>query len=171
VPLAVAVRRRRFRVLGLAALGAALVVIGWTAAGFWWIDGFLATRARYLAGVSSRRPNLVFLVANLSALAVATGPAVAAGLARLRDHSMWLLVGGALVVVAVADVSGMSKGEVERIWLPFTPWLLLAGAALSSPRSRGEPSRTSRVGPGATRWLLGQVTLTILIESLVRTPW
>ena len=60
----------------LAALGAACVVVGWTAAGFWWIDGFLATRARYLAGVSSRRPMLVFLVANLSALALATGPAV-----------------------------------------------------------------------------------------------
>ena len=171
VPLAVAVHRRRYRALGLAALGAAFVVVGWTAAGFWWIDGFLATHARYLAGVSSRRPILVFLVANLSALAIATGPAVAAGLARLRDHSMWLIVGAALVVVAIADVSGMSKGEVERIWLPFTPWLLLAGAALTSPDRSGEPTRTTRVRPGATGWLLGQVTLTILVESLVRTPW
>ena len=84
---------------------------------------------------------------------------------------MWLLVGAALVVVAIADLSGMSKGEVERIWLPFTPWLLLAGAALTSPDRSGEPTRTTRVRPGATGWLLGQVTLTILVESLVRTPW
>jgi methylthioxylose transferase len=168
VPLAVVVHRRRFRVLGLAALGAAGVVIAWTAAGFWWVDGFLATRARYLAGVSSRRPMLVFLVANLSALAIATGPAVAAGLARLRDHSMWLLVGAGVTVVLVADLSGMSKGEVERIWLPFTPWLLLAGAALA----RGDRSPdAARVPGGAIGWLLGQVGLTILVESLVRTPW
>ena len=30
----------------------------------------------------------------------------------------------------------MSKGEVERIWLPFTPWLLVASAALAPVRSR-----------------------------------
>ena len=37
--------------------------------------------------------------------------------------------------MVLADLSGMSKAEVERIWLPFLPWILLATAAL--PRRRG----------------------------------
>ena len=32
----------------------------------------------------------------------------------------------ALAMVAVADLSLMSKAEVERIWLPFLPWLMLS---------------------------------------------
>ena len=32
--------------------------------------------------------------------------------------------------VAAADLSRMSKAEVERIWLPFVPWLLIATAFL-----------------------------------------
>ncbi len=41
-----------------------------------------------------------------------------------------LLVGATTVVVIVADASAMSKGEVERIWLPFVPWLTLSFALL-----------------------------------------
>jgi hypothetical protein len=40
---------------------------------------------------------------------------------RLRDRQLWLLVGAALTAVLLADVSGLSKAEVERIWLPFAP--------------------------------------------------
>jgi hypothetical protein len=43
-----------------------------------------------------------------------------------------LLVGGAAAAVAIANVSGMSKGEVERIWLPFALWLLLACGAIET---------------------------------------
>ncbi|MCZ4500719.1 MAG: hypothetical protein JWQ74_3274, partial [Marmoricola sp.] len=32
--------------------------------------------------------------------------------------------------VLAADVSQMSRAEVERIWLPFVPWILLGTALL-----------------------------------------
>jgi hypothetical protein len=35
-----------------------------------------------------------------------------------------------MACVVVADLSGFSKGEVERIWLPFVPWVAVAAAAL-----------------------------------------
>ncbi len=96
-------------------------------------------------------------MANLAAFALALGPAAAAGVARLRLHSLWPLVGGAIVAIAAADVSALSKGEVERIWLPFAPWILLATASLH-PRAR-------------RAWLGGQVALTLALQIGVRTRW
>jgi hypothetical protein len=65
----------------------------------------------------------------------------------------WLLPGGALVAVCLADVSQMARGEVERIWLPFVPWLALAA-------------------PGDRRWLLAaQVGVALLLESVLVSPW
>ncbi len=101
--------------------------------GFSWFSGFAATRGVYWAGVAKHRPYSYFLVADLALFAVATGPAIAVGLGRLRDRNLWLLVGGVLAVVALADLSGMSKAEVERIWLPFVPWVALA-RGLGRPR-------------------------------------
>ena len=109
VPAVVAVSRRRLRPLVLAAAAGALVLVAFLPAGFWWVDGFFATRARYWAGVASRRPYAYFLLGNLAAFALALGPAVAVALAWLRDRAAWLLVGGGLTVVALADLSGMSK--------------------------------------------------------------
>ena len=41
----------------------------------------------------------------------------------------WLVV-AALVAVVVSDLSGVMRGEVERIWLPYAPWVVAAAAAL-----------------------------------------
>ena len=41
-----------------------------------------------------------------------------------------MLAGGALAAVAVANLSGLSEGEVERIWLPFTLWAYVATTSL-----------------------------------------
>ena len=75
-------------------------------------------------------------MANAACLAIVLGPALAVALARVRDRKLWLLVGGTMVVVGAAMISGMSKGEVERIWLPFAIWLLPAGAVLAASRVR-----------------------------------
>jgi len=159
IPLGVAVSRRRARPLVLAGIGA-LVVFGAAAAfGFSWFDGLAATRERYFAGVASVRPYSTFLIANLGILAIMLGPAVAVALARLRDRRAWLLVGAALAAVAMADLSGMSKSEVERIWLPFAPWILVSGIALAST------VRSTR------RWLALQLVAALAIEVVVRTAW
>jgi methylthioxylose transferase len=160
VPLAVATRARRARPLAVAAVGAAVIVLAFLAGGFWWLDGLDATRREYLyASAAQHRPYGYFLFNNLAALALALGPATFVGLARLRDRRLLTVVCGALAAVALADLSGMSKGEVERIWLPFMPWLLAAGACLWKP-------------PGTVRgWLGAQAACAIAIEALVRTPW
>lgn len=169
LPLVIAVHRRRVRPIVLAVVGATPVFVAFAAAGFWWIDGLFATGGRYFAGIASRRPYEVFILANLSSFAIALGPAIAVALGRLRDSRMWLVVGGALFAVALADLSGMSKSEVERIWLPFAPFVLASGAALTGPA----PARRAgllglSVGGG---WLAIQATAAILLESLVRTGW
>jgi hypothetical protein len=130
IPVVVAADRRRMRPLAVAGVGALVVFFAFASLGFWWFAGLTATRHQYLIGAAASRPYLYFLVGNLALFAVATGPAVAIGLARLRDRSAWLLVGTILGVIAIADVSGMSKAEVERIWLPFVPWAALATAGL-----------------------------------------
>jgi methylthioxylose transferase len=45
-------------------------------------------------------------------------------------RAVTVLVVGAAATVVAADLSLMSKAEVERIWLPFMPWLLLGCALL-----------------------------------------
>ncbi|MGH8986369.1 MAG: hypothetical protein ACRDY6_21200 [Acidimicrobiia bacterium] len=163
IPMVVAWQRCRLRPLVGAALGAAAVAAAFLAAGFWWVDGLAATRERYLGGIAGERPYAVFLVANLAGLAIALGPAIAVALARLRDRSAWLLVGAALAAVALADLSGMSKGEVERIWLPFVPWILLAcGALAGATLVRASVTR---------RWLVVQATAAIGLQTMVHTPW
>jgi methylthioxylose transferase len=85
---------------------------------------------------------------------------VAVALARLRDRALRLVVGGALVVVGAAMISGMSKGEVERIWLPFAVWLLPAGAVLAAGREKV-----------TTGWLGLQATAAIVVATVVKTSW
>ena len=154
VPIAVAVSRRRLRPLAVAAAGVAIVAAAFAFAGFWWLDGLRATAERYAAGAARHRPYARSLVTNLGAFAVALGPAAVVALARLRDRRVWLLAGGAIGAVVVADLSGLSKGEVERIWLPFLPWVLTACVVL---RARG--------------WLALQAGAGFIVQVVLRSPW
>jgi len=161
-PIAVvaALGRRRVRPLVVAGLAAVAVVVGYAALGFWWIDGLDQTRIRYRQGSASARPYLYFLFANLAVLGVSVGPATVAALAavgRLRRSAVALLPLAALAGIALADLSGLSKSEVERIWLPFTPWLIAATAVL--------PVRHRRW------WLGAQLALGLTVQTVVRTNW
>jgi len=68
-----------------------------------------------------------------------------------------LLPCAALLAILAADLSGLSKAEVERIWLPFAVWLT-AGAALI-------PQPTRRF------WLIVQAGIALLINHLLLTTW
>ena len=59
----------------------------------------------------------------------------------------------------LADLTGLSKGEVERIWLPFAPFVMLAAAGLPADR------RSTRA------WLAGAAVFAAFVEMLVRTAW
>jgi hypothetical protein len=161
IPAGVCIQRRRVRLLWLAVVGALPVFVAFGALGFSWFSGFAATRHQYWIGVAIRRPYSYFFFADLALFAVATGPAVAAALARLRDRRVWLLVGGILAVIALADISGMSKAEVERIWLPFVPWAMIATTALTDLR----PS--ARMRP----WLALQGACTLAVAVTIWSQW
>ena len=157
VVVAVAVMRRNLSVLVAGAAGVALVVAAFAGAGFWWFEGLQATVERYRDGVAATRPYGFFVVNNLAAGALMLGPAVAAGFTRLRGRGLEVVAGSALVALLAADLSGFSKGEVERIWLPFAPWLTAAASSLGPDRERA--------------WLSLQALLALAITVFVRTPW
>ncbi len=148
VPVFVIVLRRRWDVLAWAALGGGVVTGVFTVAGFWWFDGLAATRVRYGVGIARLRPYSYFVpLGNPAAFAVTLGPAVAVAIATVRDRRLWILTGAMLATVLVANLSGLSKGEVDRIWLPFVPWVvLLCGGLADVGRSR--PIALRRGAPG-----------------------
>jgi methylthioxylose transferase len=166
----VAVLGRQWRAAVLAT-AAALVVVGLFAwAGFWWLDGYHLVVERYYQGVALVRPYSYWVWADLAAVAVALGPAVVAALPRglteaflprprravLADPVLLLGV-AALLTMVFADVSGLSKAETERIWLPFGVWLLPMTALL--PR------------PGRRWWLAAQAGTALAVNHLLLTGW
>ncbi|NLU78472.1 hypothetical protein HCA58_08775 [Micromonospora sp. HNM0581] len=183
VPIAVAVvilGHRHRSVVGWALGGAMLVVGAFTVAGFDWLTGYDLVIERYYQGIASRRAYGYWVWANLAILTVAAGPAAAVILRRaalagwpvvssLRPrsgfrlpggsaaHACWLLTIAAAAAIVAADLSGYSKAEVERIWLPFTGWLM-AGAALIPATDR----RT---------WLTAQAAVALAINHLLLTTW
>jgi hypothetical protein len=153
--VAAAIGWRWPRVLALAAGAAATVVVGFAAAGFWWPAGVAATHAQWARGLGSDRPYGYFLLGDLALFAVLVGPAGAAALTALRDRRLWLVVAAALLAVGASDLGGFSRGEVERIWLPFAPWVLVAAAALPHPR----------------RWLAAQAAVALTVPAVLVLSW
>ncbi|MFI6376889.1 hypothetical protein [Streptomyces sp. NPDC050546] len=162
-------RRVRERPVLLVALLAGLAVVptAFTLAGFDWWEAYRLLVTRYHQGVGGTRPYGYWVWANLACAVLITGLATAPGLRRtgavlLRRRSgppghvrLALLVSAALLALLVADLSGMSKAETERIWLPFAVWLLPACAFLTRPRA----------------WLATQAVLALLLNHLLLTGW
>ncbi|CAB4736546.1 unannotated protein [freshwater metagenome] len=161
----------RTSVLPVAVAAAWVPVLGFAAAGFAWWEAYPVLHDRYWEGIAADRPAWYWLWGNLAALAVVLGPMVWAGLAVLltraralarrtldpEQRAVVLLAGAMLLVVLAADASRMSKSEVERIWLPFVPWLTLSVALL--PARWRSPA------------LLAQVVTALLVQHLLYTTW
>lgn len=159
---------RSWRPLPVAAAAALAVVLAFAAAGFSWWEAYPVLRERYWVGIARLRPGWYWLWGNLAALVIAAGPVLGAGLGVLVGESRsqrWrasrpvvpTLVVAAAAAVLLADASMMSKSEVERIWLPFVPWLLLSSALL--PQRWRRPS------------LAAQALAALLLQHLLWTTW
>ena len=167
VPLTVVVLARNGWALAPALLGVAAVVVAFAGTGFWWLDGYHLVVQRYYQDVGRTRPDDYWVWANLAALALSAGPAVAVGLrrgagalrSRTRDARLVVpaLCCAAALAVAVADGSGLSKAETERIWLPFAVWLAVS---------------TSLIPARHRRWWLGaQVAVALVVRHLLWLQW
>jgi hypothetical protein len=157
IPLAVLALTRSWRALVPFALGFSSVILVFLSLGFNWLTGEKLVTQRYYQGIGGERPYSYWVWANLAALCLVVGPAVIAGLANLRDRRIAMLCGAALIGILLADATGLSKAETERIWLPFAIWLLPAAVAL--------PTRHVRA------YLASQAGLALAINHLLLTNW
>lgn len=148
--------------------------MAFTLAGFDWWEAYHLLVERYYQGAGGTRPYSYWVWANLACTTLAAGLATVAGLRRAAVSApaavrgvrpgtttavqrLALLTLAALLALAVADLSGMSKAETERIWQPFVVWLMPAAALLPGPgrarlarrpgrrRPAGQPSAVDRV--------------------------
>lgn len=176
--LGILVLARTWRPLPLVLVGALVTPVAFTLAGFNWWEAYQELVVRYYQGAGGVRPYWYWIWGNLSATVLAVGLATAAGVGRVLTLApravrelrtprlggtpesaalrLAVLVLVALLAILAADLSGMSKAETERIWLPFMLWLLPATALLPG-RRRG--------------WLAGQVAVALLVNHLVFTGW
>jgi hypothetical protein len=149
-------RRRTGQVLGVSA-AALVAVLGLAAAlGFNWLAGAAATRVEWSRGAGPVRPWLYFLVANAVVAAVCAGPAVVAALTRPLGSTSPLVL-PVLAALVVANVVGVFRGEVERIWLPYVPWIAVAAAELPRPSVRP--------------WLAVQAVTAVVVQLVLLSRW
>ncbi len=155
---------RRRPILNMISGGAALIPLSLAQlAGFVWTDGLTAAQADFSLRVDPHRSWLVWAALDVFLLAIACGPAVAASARKIRRTPGWPFAVGAGLAVTFAIVSGLSRGEVERSFLPFFPWLLVAAVA-------PEPGRTDPAPTPLLLVALGAVTA-VVIEAVLRTAW
>jgi hypothetical protein len=169
VALAILFLARSWRPIPIVVAIVAMIVLAFALSGFEWWRAYPVLTKRYYDGIASTRPYSYWVWGDLAALALSAGPvvgsAVAASLVRVRHwrtetpaiRPIILLTLAGLAMVLLADVSGMSKAEVERIWLPFIPWLLVGTALV--------PSRWIRIV------LALQLVVALALQHLLYFPW
>jgi len=156
--------RAALRALWPAVLTALAVALTFAVAGFSWFDGYTLVQQRYWQGIAKYRPFQYWWWANLAAVVCAIGLGSVAGITRVFDaaairgrRGFQLLLLAMLAAVVCADLSMLSKAEVERIWLPFTIWLTAAPALL--------PVRSHRL------WLALNAAGAVLVNTVMLTNW
>jgi hypothetical protein len=156
--------RAVLRALGLATLTSLAVAVTFAVAGFCWFDGYALVQQRYWQGIAKYRPFQYWSWANLACVVCAIGLGSVAGISRVFDWAairrrsgFHLLLLAMLAAIVCADLSMLSKAEVERIWLPFTIWLTAAPALL--------PVRSHRF------WLALNAAGALLVNTVMVTNW
>ena len=154
----------------IATVGFVAVAAVHLALGFNWVSGLVALRIRYYQGIASQRPFSYFVYADLAAWLVSCSPLLAIGVVRsmaalskgragpwTQDRLVALLALSGVLAALVADLSGLSKAETERIWLSFG---VIAYSGLALLRGR----RASGALAMSATWAL-------LVNHLLNTGW
>jgi methylthioxylose transferase len=160
--VAVLLVARSWRPLPWALGGSAVIVALFTAGGFAWWEAYPVLRERYYAGIASERLYSYWVWADIAAWTFTVGLVVWAAFpyaarAARRGDVLAQLAAAALLTILVATLSGMSKAEVERIFLPFTIWVVALPSLL--------PARWHRA------LLLVQMLTGLAAELLLLTRW
>ncbi|MEJ7634976.1 hypothetical protein [Aeromicrobium sp.] len=159
--VAILIIGKTWRPLPWALGGALAVAAAFTIGGYAWWEAYPVLRERYYAGYASMRHYSYWVWGDVAAWTYTAGLAVWAAFPAawraIRTNPLAQLAAAAMLTIVVACLSGMSKAETERIFLPFTIWIVALPALL----------------PG--RWhrplLLSQVVLGLSAELLLLTRW
>jgi hypothetical protein len=149
---------------GAAALLPLAVFAAW---GFGWPSGLSAAQADFSLRVGPERSWLLWGALDLVLLMLACGPALLRALRRFRLTPGWPFLAGAGLAVVFAIGSGLARGEVERAWLPFFPWLLVPTVAPWRRPQGDEPD----AGPTPYLLVAAGAASAIVIEAVLRTTW
>lgn len=133
-------------------------------AGFVWTDGLTVAQTDFSLRVEPHRSWLVWALLDLFLLAIACGPALAASIRKIRRTPGWPFTVGAGLAVVFAVGSGLSRGEVERSFLPFFPWLLVAAMA-------PEPGNDADSAPTPVLLIAIGALTAVVLEAVLRTAW
>lgn len=167
---------RSWRPLPIAVVAAFAPVLAFVPFGFRWWEAYPVLTDRYWDGLASDRPGLYWTWADLALLLYSGGALLGAGVAVLLwrlvqqrraaragtpgsdpDRAVLVLAAAGVLIVLIATASQMSRAEVERIWLPFVPWVTLSLALL--------PEQWRRVG------IAVPIFSALLLEHLLYHSW
>lgn len=135
--------------------------------GFTWPNGLSAAQADFSMRVGPQRSWAIWAALDILLLLIACGPALLRAARRVRLTPGWPFLAGAGLAVAFALASGLSRGEVERSWLPFFPWLLVPAVAPARRPAAGEPD----AGPTPYALIAAGAIGSVVIEAILRTTW
>jgi hypothetical protein len=135
--------------------------------GFTWPKGLSAAQEDFSLRVGPHRSWALWAALDLLLLLLACGPPLVRALRRVRLTPGWPFLVGAGLAVVFAVASGLSRGEVERSWLPFFPWLLVPAIA---PAVRPEPGGADS-SPTPQLLVAAGAAGAVVIEAVLRTTW
>jgi methylthioxylose transferase len=148
--------RQLLTAVGVSLVPVVIVTLVFRHFGFWYWDGAQETKRLYWKGTAQFRTWTYFTLVNATVPLIALGPAFVHGLGRLRGR-LWWPVGAAIAAMVVSTASQISKGEIERIWLIFYPWALVAVVALPARRVRW--------------WLAAQLATAVILQMGLLSKW
>ncbi|MDQ1713171.1 MAG: methylthioxylose transferase [Frankiaceae bacterium] len=154
--------RRRATTIALIGTGALVPLAVARVAGFVWPHGLTAAQADWSLRVGPYRSWLLWALLDVVVLVIACGPHVVTAARRVRRTPGWPFLVGAGIAVLFAIGSGLARGEVERTWLPFFPWLLVP---VTGADETGEPAK-----PSLLLLALGAAAA-VAIEAVLRSAW